>query len=142
MFGLFGITRKYYLYMKTLILDYSTWRCGYTSPYKENRLGEGETRLLNTEGYMCCLGQFTPQLEPTIKKEDILDKDVPSQLNKHIPDFTFLPPLGGYSSTLLVNSAITINDNHHTTVAEKIKSLKALFKKYGYTIRVINRPKK
>lgn len=45
-----------------LILDYSKWRCGGNGKYK---LGEGEERLLNKEGFMCAEGQWHMQLGAT-----------------------------------------------------------------------------
>lgn len=35
--------------MKTLILDYNTWRCGGDGI---NKLGEGNTSLLNNQGFL------------------------------------------------------------------------------------------
>ena len=44
------------------IIDKSKWRAGQNS---DHQVGEGNTELLNKEGYMCCLGQceFTIRFE-------------------------------------------------------------------------------
>lgn len=124
--------------MKTLILDYSIWRCG---SHGEHKLGEGSTTLLNKKGYMCCLGQFTPQLNPKIEKESLFDKCVPAQLQQHISHLT-REDSGSLIGTALVASAVEINDDPDTTPKKKITALRKLFGEKGYKIRVINRPKK
>lgn len=124
--------------MKTLKLDYNTWRCG--GSIGKNVLGKGQVALLNDEGYMCCLGQFSLQLNKTIKKEDMRSYSSPISLNKSIELLTEQQPYGRINSTLSSN-AMGINDNPHTTPEEKIKALKKLFTKEGYKISVINKPK-
>lgn len=120
---------------KTLILDYSTWRCGNDG---EQRLGEGATCLLNNEGYMCCLGQFTPQLNPDMDKALMADKFYPQFLHTEIPYITELIK-GHYCDTTLARKAAGINDSN-TTPEEKIEKLQELFTKEGFTIQVINKP--
>ncbi len=44
---------------KKFIIDRSKWRSG---GYGINAIGKGGTKLLNNEGYMCCLGQICLQL--------------------------------------------------------------------------------
>lgn len=121
---------------KTLILNYRKWRCGRDG--KGNSHGQGSTRLLNSCGYMCCLGQFSPQLNPEITRENLLEGFSPEDLDKTIPGLT---TKRGVINTYLSNQAIEINDDRHTTITEKIKSLKGLFKEHGYRIKVVNLPK-
>jgi hypothetical protein len=71
--------------MKTLILDYSKWRSGGCD---KNKVGRGETFLRNSQGYMCCLGQFACQLDDKITKRDILNQAMPDILNIKIPALT------------------------------------------------------
>ena len=121
--------------MKTLTLDVNKWRCGANGGYK---LGEGDTELLNSEGFMCCLGQFASQLNPIIKTEDLLYIGEPSDINYEIVDLNKKTGFENMCNTDLSFKAIDINDNDDTTVIEKIDLLKELFIKHNYNIEVIN----
>jgi hypothetical protein len=123
--------------VKELILDKSKWICGspLSQTVKEgNWNGDGVTELYNKLGFMCCLGQFSKQLNKEITDLFLLGKGNPAELGMHLPPLT--DDIGHPS--LLTARAININDNIDTTVKEKIKLLKALFKEHGYTIKVIN----
>ena len=120
------------------ILDYSKWRCGLSS--EENSLGEGDTLLCNAQGFMCCLGQFSLQVDKTLKQEDLLCVGMPSSLYRPIEGFSSQGEQGS-ASTPLAASAVTINDDRDTTPQQKIKLLKTLFEKEGHTIQIINQPK-
>lgn len=120
--------------MKILVLDYSKWRCG---DYGINRLGEGVTQLSNDEGYQCCLGQFSLQLNKKLKEEDIFNVDTPCEMGKKVPFLTNKIK----DNSQLSRDAMSINDNLSTTTEEKIQKLKALFKTKNFIIRVINKPK-
>lgn len=65
--------------IKTLTLDYSTWRCGEKG---EHQVGKGKTALLNIEGYMCCLGQWSLELGAT--KEEMIGRGEPCELNTRV----------------------------------------------------------
>lgn len=131
---------------KVLILDYSKWRCGGNLD-NPNRLGRGTTQMKNHEGYSCCLGQFACQINP--KTEGLLlGRYYPRDINFEISDLNYPTTTTitdfcdyQYKNTLLANDAMDINDSRHTTPRTKIKELKALFAKHGYTIEVINEPK-
>jgi hypothetical protein len=130
--------------MKTLTLDYSKWRCGRNSEKPENKLGTGPTLLLNTSGYMCCLGQFSSQLKAELTKSDLMYKSTPSQLlNVNKGGIPYLTKQYGVFSknTEFSNSAISINDDRGTSVEQKIDLLRKLMKKVGLKLRVINKPK-
>lgn len=122
--------------MKKLILDYSTWRCGYNGP---NKLGEGVTALLNKEGYMCCLGQFAKQLNSDVEDEELLNIGMPEELDIDIP-LLVDKMMNCYNDTRVATKAANINDDSGTTPEEKIKKLKELFAQEGYEIEVINTP--
>lgn len=119
-----------------LILDYSKWRCGGTGI---NRLGKGETALANEEGFYCCLGLFSPQLNSQITLEDMISMGEPSDINKHIPHLNKVSEVFR-ANTELSKDAIYINDGELTTPEEKIQLLKELFLKQGLEIEVINNP--
>lgn len=125
---------------KVLILDYNKWRCGKWSRDDNNRLGCGGTSLKNSQGSMCCLGQFCQQAK--IKE---LFYDEPCDIDKLITGLTKYKKYKGdtvsyITNTKLSESAMGINDDENTTVAEKVRKLKSLFQKRGYTIRLKNFP--
>lgn len=62
------------------VVDRSKWRCGGYA--LSTQCGKGSTRLLNQEGFMCCLGHCALQLGTT--QSDILDKGMPHHTNKII----------------------------------------------------------
>lgn len=122
----------------TLVLDYSKWRCG---AYNEsNKLGDGTTSLENERGFMCCLGQFTPQLiADKSKKLNLLNKMKPHSLECEIKLLT-VQGENYTQDTLLSKRAMEINDCTESSPQLKIEQLKALFLEEGYYIDVINQP--
>jgi len=127
---------------KELILDYSKWRCGYRSDDIECRTGNGETRLLNEKGYMCCLGMFSLQLNSELTNADIADLSDPGEVNAHIPELNKESYMEDqtYRNTNLANEAIDINDDETTSVQKKVELLRELFGEKGHKIKVINGP--
>lgn len=125
--------------LKTLILKKSKWVCGDppSNDIKGHYNGKGEPMLLNSDGFMCCLGQFCRQLNPKIRLRDLLNKGMPLNLSMPITDLNEkLPDSRYYINTKLSSRAQSINDDPNTTVYMKIKKLKSLFKKHGYKIVV------
>ena len=59
------------------VIDRSTWRFGGSSMHQPGT-SYGPTRLLNNQGYMCCLGQFC--INHGISKKDILNITTPYKL--------------------------------------------------------------
>ena len=124
------------------ILDYSTWRCGGDV---DGHLGEGQTALLNEEGYMCCLGQFALQIEG-VEEKNILNEGEPGELGKQYdPVFVKKEEVEyddeyEYSNTELADELIKINDAHETTPRYKINEIKKALKKQGHELEVINTP--
>ena len=120
---------------KKLILDYSKWRSGRGGI---NKVGEGPTTLLNSLGYMCCLGQWCQQLG--IPDNELRGKQLPDGLNIEVK------PLNYKSTGIIFNSnfseqAITINDETKSTPDEKIMLLNNLLASEGIELEVINKPK-
>jgi hypothetical protein len=119
------------------IIDRSKWRNGYTSNYAKG-LGY-DTRLLNELGHMCCLGQICLQLGCT--ENDILNKlmpeDVYSKTEEDKLKNVLLNDLG--CNTDLSDDAMQINDCGSSTIKEKEKQLKKLFKEHGHTIKFVGR---
>lgn len=130
----------FFKYKQTLILDVSMWKCGACASSPNNRIGKGVTKLLNQEGYMCCLGQFYPQLDKRVKHKRMLYMNEPKDLKLESYPLTRLGKFTVEDSNLS-KSAIEINDYEYTTVQQKISLLKRLFAEYGYRIKVINMDK-
>jgi len=126
--------------MNKLILDYSKWRCGKDG---ENSLGEGSTLLLNDEGFFCCLGLFSPQLNPDITEAELIGTGEPGDLATLVPllNQEWDDGENDLVSTGLSEAAIEINDDDQSTPEKKIAQLKELFAPVGYEIEVINQPK-
>jgi len=115
-------------------IDYETWRCGGEG---RNKLGKGVTLLLNSEGYMCCVGQVKLQLGA--KRDQIRSRDCPSPVG--IPDgILALDGANGCENSELSIAAFRINDNPYTTPAKKMELLKALFAEHGHEIEFVNVP--
>ncbi len=108
------------------VLEKSKWRCGQDGP---NKLGEGLTFLLNDKGYMCCLGQFSLQINPEahLYEKCLPNSDMFVEPNDLIDEDTF--------SDLSVD-LVKINDNIDTTVDEKIDSIRGILEKAGHTLTV------
>lgn len=122
---------------KKLTLDVEKWRCGVNG---KNKLGEGETLLINDKGFMCCLGQFALQLgEP---KVDIEGWGTPVKAAKDAEKL--IPFLTEENEGEFINSdfstkAMVINDGYKTTPQEKIKLLTDLCAENGIQLEVINK---
>jgi len=129
---------------KVLILDESSWRCGgypLRGNKEANSRGEGNTLLLNKHRkQMCCLGQFSLQLNPKIKKKDLDGFCSPKELHVPVPHLTTLSNLDDYEDTTLAVQAMRINDDETTRVVTKVKRLTALFAKAG--LKIVFNPKK
>lgn len=120
---------------KKFIIDRSTWRCGGHS--NKNTIGLGDTNLLNSEGFMCCLGQIAEQLG--VPRMDMKFLGYPSDVGRKIP---FLNEEGeidfgdGTSEPTTINTplshvAMMINDDSNLTLEEIEKELQELFNKHG-----------
>jgi hypothetical protein len=126
--------------MEKLVLDYSKWRCGggVDNSYS---LGEGDTRLLNNEGYQCCLGQWCSQIG---MHNELLGKLTPRSLHRHIPFLTENKSRrhidSSYPDSDLALIAMVINDNPLTTPLQKIEKLKNLLAEHEIQLEVINLP--
>lgn len=128
------------LSVKEFTLDYSKWRCGYTTPdLCKNQLGMGAVRMLNAEGYSCCIGQFSQQLG--IDKDSLIDKSSPADVRTPINLFNKPSATSGYNDTALTEDCIVINDDPKTTPQEKIALLSDRLAKEGISLKVINQPK-
>lgn len=127
--------------MKKFVLDLKTWRCGADG---DNMYGEGTTSLLNSQGNMCCLGQFSKQLD---NKCNILNKGTPvdAKYSIKLEDNPLLKNEEGNSwnpsgekDSKLSNECVEINDDENCSFTDKIKSLKDTLKSHGFQLEVKN----
>jgi hypothetical protein len=118
---------------KELVLDYKIWRSGGPVHYLGEVVGQGDTQLLNNEGYMCCLGQFCEQAG--VPRDCLEDKEYPDSLSK-------APKLlvSNGHMTDLAGKAAEINDCHRLPTAGRVVKLQKLFKTYKKTIVLKNFP--
>ncbi len=128
--------------MKTLVLDYAKWRAGGHDYNGENPnvVGSGGIALLNKEGFMCCLGQFSPQLNPEVTEEDMLGNNNPCHLKKSIPLLNEYRHTVFQSDTELARTAMQINDDNTLDTETRISKIKELFATVDYEVEVINLP--
>lgn len=124
--------------MTTYTLDVSKWRCGGES--RTNSLGIGPTKMLNQQGYMCCLGQFSGQ-DP----DALLDEATPACVAKVIGgeayDSNFViryKVSGNYEPTDLAGDLMEVNDDKLTSPAEKVEQIRALLAQEGHELMVID----
>src|SRR5690348_13655826 len=124
---------------KKLVLDYSKWICGGEGPHK---LGKGKVALLNNEGYMCCLGQWSLQLGAT--DSQIINMGEPYEPNLDIPGLTIMmEDEYDYDQIKMIaknskfsEDAMLINDGEASTPEAKITALSALCKTHGFELEV------
>ncbi len=114
-------------------LDVSKWICGDGRSNAGNGVGEGPSRMLNYDGYMCCLGQFAKQ--EGCSEDELKHRLTPNEVGKY------------YSSVFQINRTIDsalalglmeINDAFETKVQTKIRNIRKKLKEHGHELRVIN----
>jgi len=110
--------------------------------------GEGQTRMRNSEGFMCCLGQFAmrrhiPGLGRKIKVIDILDHGEPFNVATAVggtydPSFVNCDQDSEFYNTTLAKDLMEINDCQTTTIQQKVDSIRNLLDHYDHTLVVKN----
>lgn len=134
--------------MKKFVLDFSTWRCGRNGNTGRST-GKGETFLLNSEGFSCCLGQV--YLQKGVEPSELIEKYTPQSLYtlEHIlkdtegakNDFLIIMDDNGYvTDSYFACRAININDDTGTSLEEKLFNLDKLFTSHNIEFSVINAP--
>lgn len=119
------------------IIDRSKWRCGGEEGL--NVQGKGPTRLLNREGYMCCLGMCMEQVIGY--RGSLVDTGEPCETDEEVPPFTRVDSDEEYGDILensvLSDAAMTLNDATDTTREEKEGLLTSLFAEHGHEIEFV-----
>lgn len=119
------------------IIKRNTWRNGSESIHAK---GIGNTKLLNSSGYMCCLGQCIQQIDNSLELLNIAE---PDEVDIDISDkkedlYIFINKDNPLLNTELADDAMLINDSIYTTSAAKEVKLIKLFAEYGHKIEFIN----
>lgn len=127
--------------MTTYTLDTSKWRCGGSVP----SLGKGDTFLLNHEGYMCCLGQFSL---PYVSDEESLriladPKDAANDLDcgyheAFVTEGWRKGATCSWVNTELAAELMAVNDCPVTTPAEKVEQIRVLLAQEGHELVVVD----
>lgn len=119
------------------ILDVKRWRCGKEGYFRH---GEGNTAMLNPEGYMCCLGHFAKQFG--VPDDKLLSTINPHHLASVLEGKKYDPAMLSSSEANLNSDLacdlIRINDNPMTSMAEKIVSIREKLEAAGHELEVIN----
>lgn len=113
-------------------IDHAKWRCGGDDGEFSN--GKGQTKLLNCEGYMCCLGFVTAAANPELS---ILERAEPDELRASVwgltcPDASIL-----WKNTELTFAAIAINDSELLQPQEREERLLELFEDSPYELEFV-----
>lgn len=122
------------------ILKKSLWRCGKNGQFKH---GEGETQMLNKEGFMCCLGHFAKQVGVT--DAQLINTVNPNHLawnmfgaDKEGPVYDPAMVVGdSRSNSQLAYDLIQINDNVSTSAEEKLVSIRLRLESAGHELEVV-----
>jgi hypothetical protein len=129
--------------MKQLIIDRSKWRTGNDG---EHQTGEGDTRLINTQGYMCCLGFYLKNVAK-LNKKILVELATPAYLDglKKIYDKNddvklLLTKLNDshYLNNDFCQSAMHVNDDVNLPSDEREETLKTMFLEKGVEVLFIN----
>lgn len=115
--------------MKTIKINRAKWRTGDFSKFQT---GLGTTRLLNKEGYMCCLG-FAAQQIKRCPVSKLLGISTPTGLQCKIGELTQRTEIG-ITNTKFTSAAMNINDDVLIKRETKEFKLIKLFKQYGYNL--------
>lgn len=122
--------------IRKLVIDCSRWIRG--------RKG-GESKLLNENGNMCCLGFEC--LARGLTENDIRDRTRPcrvsNDINKKIPHMTFenFDLQYNYEDNDLIKKIMRVNDDGTISDSKRIGRLCRLFAKRGIKVGFINRNK-
>lgn len=120
-------------------LDIATWRSGWFGQYQH---GEGIVRMLNNEGFSCCLGQFA--LQRGLSQELLFHcagpNDVAMFLREEGKEFQYdsnFVDVGG-EHTALASALIFANDDENSTARERVENIRTALENAGHTLTVIN----
>lgn len=119
--------------MKSIVIDKSKWRCGGSVKDKHAR-GKGSVRLLNNEGFMCCLGQMCQQIAPELPIIGLLS---PSETNQVVEGLAYPNSYGEIMNTGFSCSAMFINDCCEHDDEKREKHLREVGLEHGFDITFV-----
>lgn len=114
------------------VIDTKKWRTGSNGP---NKTGEGDTFLLNKEGFMCCLGMCLEQIG--FDHHVLLDVANPANVKSGLDAMKIFRTNVPNMNTDLSVAAMNFNDSPLTTIDEKKEKLIKLFANNGHEIEFI-----
>jgi hypothetical protein len=132
--------------MKQLVIDRSKWRTGGDIDEKEHQTGEGETRLINAQGYMCCLGFYLKDVAK-LNKKILIEQATPKwfiglkEIYDNNDDVRLLVTKlndDHYVNSDFCQLAMHINDNVNLPSDEREEQLKTIFLEKGIEVSFIN----
>lgn len=114
--------------MKTFVIDRTRWVRGGRG---------GDTRMLNFQGNMCCLGQVARQCG--FSADQLYDRSTPVDVvvdaDTKPSGFLTRATRYGPKGTRLARAAIIINDAWGLSDCEREARLSRLFKAHGYALK-------
>lgn len=119
-------------------LDVAKWRCGGA----EQQLGSGPTQMANSNGFMCCLGQFAlKHTKKHLKVPLTTPHALATELQKAYDPVFVIKAEGkhGFEHTELACDLMSLNDSEYTSVNDKVQSIRELLRQNGHTLRVRNK---
>lgn len=125
--------------MRTYTIDCLKWRSGpIATQTRKNKLGRGKGgKMLNGQGYMCCLGFCAKQDGAINMLGEMMPEDVEwPKMDFMSEDRTPLLTVGGDDSEFAVDAA-EINDAN-ISLDERIKRLRALAAKHDIKLKFKN----
>lgn len=112
------------------VVDRSKWRCGSDS---FNKVGKGMTSLLNSDGFMCCLGHCALQVGATASQ--IKNNGMPRNTDVVLPVLSKKHKVYNFIiDTRLSEAAAKINDDVSITTNERERKLRSLFSKFKHKL--------
>lgn len=120
------------------IIERSTWRCGGFGLKGVTQHGNQYTKLLDKEGFRCCLGSVCSQLG--VPDEMLLDIAYPRQVQldsyKHVLSILREELPSHANNSILAQEAIDINDSY-LSFSVREEKLIALFAEYGHELEFV-----
>jgi hypothetical protein len=111
------------------VINRKTWRCGQNGDFSH---GEGDTYLLNEQGYMCCLGQMCLQLG--VKATNLINTGAPCDIHISSKKLPTLLVNKHINNTLFAQEAMHINDSTFINDQERERKLSALASRWKHKI--------
>lgn len=127
-------------------MKYTIYRGSWRRGGRKNWLAYGETKLLNSQNMMCCLGQI--ECQRGVSLESLFNIELPESLYNDIPeddtDFlveNYIHPSTAYKltkDTLTATRMIEINDDVFLSDQDRESQLTTEFSKLGHELEFLD----